>query len=109
MYKWDRATEFKPMEERYVNAELGYYITISKKLIEKITLQEESKTTQCFLYIDTDKTWLEVYTFDYKEWPKIKNYEAAVKTREHVYAISKKFDYQNLKFYIKSMADYQRK
>jgi len=43
-----------------------------------------------FFYTDTDKTWLEVYTFDHKEWPKIKNYEAAVKTREHVYEIPQK-------------------
>lgn len=106
--KWDGNTEFKPIEERYVNTELGYYVAIPKKLIGKITLQEDSKTTQRFLYTNTDKTWLEVHTFDYKEWPKIKNYEAAVKTRDHVYAISKNFNYPKLKSYIKSMADYQR-
>lgn len=67
--------EFRPSEERYVNIEQGYFITIPKELVGEITIQEGSKSTQYLLYTDTDEKWLEVHTFD----GKVKNYEAQSK------------------------------
>ncbi|WP_252188797.1 hypothetical protein [Bacillus mycoides] len=73
--QWNGNAEFRPSEERYVNIEQGYFITIPKELVGEITIQEGSKNTQYLLYTDTDEKWLEVHTLD----GKVKNYEAQSK------------------------------
>ncbi|EOP75433.1 hypothetical protein IIQ_05526 [Bacillus cereus VD118] len=104
--QWKGNAEFQPKEERYVNIEQGYFITIPKKLVGEITIQADSKNTQHFLYTDTDEKWLEVHTFDAKVWPKAKNYEAAVKQIYMWYAVPKQLKYQKPKSYIKPIAEY---
>ncbi|MFJ8356631.1 hypothetical protein ACIQ69_25690 [Bacillus paramycoides] len=104
--QWNGSTEYKPIEERYVNIKQGYFITIPRDLIGKITIQERSNNIQRLLYTDTNETWLEIHTFHRKEWPKVQGYEAAVKTNSYVYAVPKQSKYLKLKPYIKSIAEY---
>ena len=62
MYSGREILNFGLSEERYVNIEQGYFITIPKNLVGEITIQEGSKNTQHLLYTDTDEKWLEVHT-----------------------------------------------
>ena len=100
----------KPIEERYIDIEKGYYVKIPKDLIGKITIPDEQKesNSQKFLETSTNKTWLEVHIFKRKEWFKIKGYEAAVKTASHVYAVPKQPHFEKVKEYVKPLADYQQ-
>ncbi|PEC21349.1 hypothetical protein [Bacillus cereus] len=101
----------KPIEERYIDIEKGYFVKIPEKLIGKITISDERKksNTQKFLDVSTNEIWLEVHIFKRKEWFKIKGYEAAVKTASHVYAVPKQSKFEKVKAYIKPLADYQQK
>ena len=106
--QWDKNVEFKPIEERYVNIEQGYFVKIPRELVGKLTIQEDSKNTQRLLYADTNETWLEIHIFNRKEWSKVQNYEAAVKTSSYIYAVPKQSKYQKLKSYIKPIAEYHQ-
>ncbi|KFN01963.1 VCBS repeat-containing protein [Bacillus clarus] len=99
----------KPIEERYVNIEKGYFVKIPKELIGKITIptQQEESNVQKFSNASTNELWLEVHIFKRKGWMKIKGYEAAVKTNSHVYAVPKQSNFEKVKAYIKPLADYQ--
>lgn len=100
----------KPIEERYVNIEKGYFVKIPQALIGKITVpvQQEAPDVQKFIDATTNEIWLEVHIFKRKEWFKIKGYEAAVKTASHVYAVPKQGKFEKMKAYIKPLADYQQ-
>ncbi|MED2795409.1 hypothetical protein P4256_27660 [Bacillus wiedmannii] len=87
--QWKGNAEFQPIDEKHVNIEQGYFITIPKKLVKEITIQEGSKNTQHLRYTDTDEKWLEVHTFDTRVWPKMKNYEVVVKTNFYVLCSAK--------------------
>ncbi|MFY0165625.1 hypothetical protein P3K79_19295 [Bacillus anthracis] len=100
----------KPIEERYIDIEKGYYVKIPKELIGKITISDEQKesNSQKFLETSTNETWLEVHMFKRKEWFGIKGYSAAVKTASHVYAVPKQPHFEKVKIYVKPLADYQQ-
>ncbi|KWW51770.1 hypothetical protein AWW69_00100, partial [Bacillus cereus] len=100
----------KPIEERYIDIEKGYYVKIPKELIGKITISDEQKesNSQKFWETSTNETWLEVHIFKRKDWFKIKGYEAAVKTASHVYAVPKQPHFEKVKIYVKPLADYQQ-
>ena len=68
----------KPIEERYIDIEKGYYVKIPKELIGKITIPDQQKesNSQKFLDTRTNKIWLEVHIFKRKEWFNIKGYSA---------------------------------
>ncbi|MCH4566669.1 hypothetical protein [Bacillus sp. ES1-5] len=100
----------KPIEERYINIEKGYFVKIPQPLIGKITVpvQQEASDVQKFIDTTTNELWLEVHIFKRKEWFKIKGYEAAVKTASHVYAVPKQPHFEKVKAYVKPLADYQQ-
>ncbi|MBE5105048.1 hypothetical protein IGI01_07035 [Bacillus thuringiensis] len=100
----------KPIEERYINIEKGYFVKIPEELIGKITIPDQHKESnvQKFLDASTNEIWLEVHIFKRKEWPKIKGFEGAVKTASHVYAVPKQSKFEKVKAYIKPLADYQQ-
>ncbi|MEH7814525.1 hypothetical protein V7649_23340, partial [Bacillus toyonensis] len=100
----------KPIEERYIDIEKGYFVKIPEELIGKITIPDQQKesNSQKFLDVNTNEIWLEVQIFKRKEWFKIKGFEAAVKTASHVYAVPKRSKFKKVKAYIKPLADYQQ-
>ncbi|MED4953128.1 hypothetical protein P9763_31820, partial [Bacillus cereus] len=100
----------KPIEERYIDIEKGYYVKIPKELIGKITIPDQQKesNSQKFLDTRTNEIWLEVHIFKRKEWFNIKGYSAAIKTASHVYAVPKQSKFEKVKAYIKPLADYQQ-
>lgn len=100
----------KPIEERYIDIEKGYYVKIPKDLIGKITIldQQKESNSQKFLDTRTNEIWLEVHIFKRKEWFNIKGYSAAIKTASHVYAVPKQSKFEKVKAYIKPLADYQQ-
>lgn len=100
----------KPIEERYIDIEKGYFVKIPEELIGKITIPDQQKesNSQKFLDVNTNEIWLEVQIFKRKEWFKIKGFEAAVKTASHVYAVPKRSKFEKVKAYIKPLADYQQ-
>ncbi|PHD66418.1 hypothetical protein COF61_09915 [Bacillus toyonensis] len=100
----------KPIEERYIDIEKGYFVKIPEELIGKITIPDQQKESnfQKFLDVNTNEIWLEVQIFKRKEWFKIKGFEAAVKTASHVYAVPKRSKFKKVKAYIKPLADYQQ-
>lgn len=100
----------KPIEERYIDIEKGYYVKIPKELIGKITIidQQKESNSQKFLDTRTNEIWLEVHIFNRKEWFNIKGYSAAIKTASHVYAVPKQSKFEKVKAYIKPLADYQQ-
>ncbi|MGE7883986.1 hypothetical protein [Bacillus sp. NPDC094077] len=100
----------KPIEERYIDIEKGYFVKIPEELIGKITIPDQQKESnvQKFLDASTNEIWLEVHIFKRKEWFKIKEFEAAVKTASHVYAVPKQPKFEKVKAYIKPLADYQQ-
>ncbi|MBJ8074580.1 hypothetical protein JDS92_04305 [Bacillus cereus group sp. N12] len=100
----------KPIEERYIDIEKGYFVKIPEELIGKITIPDQQKesNSQKFLDVNTNAIWLEVQIFKRKEWFKIKGFEAAVKTASHVYAVPKRSKFKKVKAYIKPLADYQQ-
>ncbi|WP_433773647.1 hypothetical protein [Bacillus wiedmannii] len=107
--QWSEAG-IKPIEERYIDIEKGYFVKIPEELIGKITIPDEQKESnaQKFLNVSTNEIWLEVHIFKRKEWFKIKGYEAAIKTASHVYAVPKQPKFKKVKAYIKPLADYQQ-
>ncbi|WP_242272020.1 hypothetical protein [Bacillus cereus group sp. BfR-BA-01310] len=100
----------KPIEERYINIEKGYFVKIPEELMGKITIPDQQKESnvQKFLDASTNEVWLEVHIFKRRDWFKIKGYEAAVKTASHVYAVPKQSKFEKVKAYIKPLADYQQ-
>ncbi|MGH1284946.1 hypothetical protein [Bacillus toyonensis] len=100
----------KPIEERYIDIEKGYFVKIPEELIGKITIPDQQKesNSQKFLDVNTNEIWLEVQIFKRKEWFKIKGFEAAVKTASRVYAVPKRSKFEKVKAYIKPLADYQQ-
>ncbi|MED0962287.1 hypothetical protein [Bacillus paramycoides] len=100
----------KPIEERYINIEKGYFVKIPEELMGKITIldQQKESNVQKFLDASTNEVWLEVHIFKRRDWFKIKGYEAAVKTASHVYAVPKQSKFEKVKAYIKPLADYQQ-
>ncbi|MGN4423311.1 hypothetical protein ACTFQN_05565 [Bacillus cereus group sp. MYBK30-1] len=100
----------KPIEERYINIEKGYFVKIPEELMGKITIPDQQKESnvQQFLDASTNEVWLEVHIFKRRDWFKIKGYEAAVKTASHVYAVPKQSKFEKVKAYIKPLADYQQ-
>ncbi|PEQ57961.1 hypothetical protein [Bacillus cereus] len=100
----------KPIEERYIDIEKGYYVKIPKELIGKITIidQQKESNSQKFLDTRTNAIWLEVHIFKRKEWFNIKGYSAAIKTASHVYAVPKQSKFEKVKANIKPLADYQQ-
>ncbi|MED1564686.1 hypothetical protein [Bacillus paramycoides] len=100
----------KPIEERYINIEKGYFVKIPEELMGKITIPDQQKESnvQKFLDASTNEVWLEVHIFKRRDWFKIKGYEAAVKTASHVYAVPKQSKFKKVKAYIKPLADYQQ-
>ncbi|PFD40439.1 hypothetical protein CN285_14350 [Bacillus cereus] len=100
----------KPIEERYINIEKGYFVKIPEELMGKITIPDQQKESnvQKFLNASTNEVWLEVHIFKRRDWFKIKGYEAAVKTASHVYAVPKQSKFEKVKAYIKPLADYQQ-
>lgn len=107
--QWDEKNGFKPVQERYVNVEQGYYVNIPADLIGNITIAKtDAKDAQHFIYGDTNKTWLEVHTFKRTEWKDVKEYDAVVKTNSYIYAVPNQSKYKKFKSYIKPLADYQQ-
>ncbi|MFJ8354412.1 hypothetical protein ACIQ69_13645 [Bacillus paramycoides] len=100
----------KPIEERYINIEKGYFVKIPEELMGKITIPDQQKESnvQKFLDASTNEVWLEVHIFKRRDWFKIKGYEATVKTASHVYAVPKQSKFEKVKAYIKPLADYQQ-
>ncbi|MGR3777931.1 hypothetical protein ACT1UG_19820 [Bacillus paramycoides] len=100
----------KPIKERYINIEKGYFVKIPEELMGKITIPDQQKESnvQKFLDASTNEVWLEVHIFKRRDWFKIKGYEAAVKTASHVYAVPKQSKFEKVKAYIKPLADYQQ-
>ncbi|HDX9610776.1 TPA: hypothetical protein ROY01_001797 [Bacillus toyonensis] len=100
----------KPIEERYIDIEKGYFVKIPEELIGEITIPDQQKesNSQKFLDVNTNEIWLEVQIFKRKEWFKIKGFEAAVKTASHVYAVPKRSKFKKVKAYINPLAEYQQ-